>query len=68
MKIRICLLGILLCASLIRASYALEWKKPHEEADKKNLQEVLLVAQLQPRSAEDLYVLGLVCLNLHKDK
>lgn len=55
------LLGINLC-------YGLDWKKLHEEADRKNLPDVLSAVQAKPNSVDDLYVLGLVYLNLHKDK
>ncbi len=48
--------------------YGLEWKKLHEEADKESLPEALAAAQAKPGSVDDLYVLGLVYLNLHKDK
>ncbi len=49
-------------------SYALDWKKLHEKADIVNLPGALTGAIARPNSTDDLYVLGLVYLNLHKDK
>ncbi|MCK9604242.1 MAG: tetratricopeptide repeat protein [Candidatus Omnitrophica bacterium] len=48
--------------------FALDWKRLHEEADRKNLPEALLAAEKHPGSIAELYMLGLVYLNLHKDK
>lgn len=54
-----------LCSNL---SYALDWKKIHEEADKKDIGQALLRQQQNPRSEEALYLLGLVYLNAYKNK
>ena len=47
--------------------YALDWKGLHEEADKKEFSEAFSLAQENPQSVDDLYILGLIYLNLHKD-
>ena len=47
---------------------ALEWKSLHEEADEKNLKDALASLNRNPESLADLYILGLVYLNLHKNK
>ncbi|MFA4888919.1 MAG: hypothetical protein WC628_05030 [Candidatus Omnitrophota bacterium] len=44
--------------------YALDWISLHEKADKIGLSEA---AQSQPGSIDELYVLGLVYLNAHRD-
>jgi tetratricopeptide (TPR) repeat protein len=49
-------------------AYAFDWKDLHEKADKTNLQEALTHTQNTPGSIEGLYVLGLVYLNMHRDK
>ncbi|MFA5411356.1 MAG: TRAP transporter TatT component family protein [Candidatus Omnitrophota bacterium] len=49
-------------------SYALDWKSLHERADKINLSAALKEARARPESRDDLYILGLVYLNLHRDK
>lgn len=49
-------------------SYALDWKGLHEKADKVNLTQVLSEVNLNPRSIDNLYILGLAYINEHKDK
>jgi len=47
--------------------FALDWIKLHEEADNKNFAEAEKEVESNPSSIEAKYILGLVCLNLHKD-
>lgn len=54
--------------SFLNHSYAFDWKRIHEEADKKSLAEAKSFLGKNPDSVEDLYILGLVYLNIHKDK
>lgn len=58
---------IISCLFNLSASYALDWKSLHDKADKTTLQEALLATQKNSGSIENLYLLGLVYLNLHKD-
>lgn len=52
----------------INPSHALDWKPLHEKADTLTLSAAMAGVQARPDSIEDLYVLGLVNLNFHKDK
>ncbi len=52
--------------SLSAYCYAFDWKLLHEEADRTDLQYITNKAK-QDKSIENLYILGLVRLNLHKD-
>ncbi len=52
----------------INLSYGSDWKKLHEKADIVNLPDAITDVIARPGSTDDLYVLGLVYLNLHKDK
>lgn len=47
--------------------FPLDWQNLHEEADKKSLSETLSATERSSDSINDLYLLGLVYLNLHKD-
>ena len=47
--------------------YALDWKRFHEEADSKNVQDALTSIKKNPDSLNELYILGLVYLNSHND-
>jgi len=49
-------------------AFALEWKDLHERSDKLTLASALENVSKNPISTDDLYVLGLVCLNLHQDR
>ena len=53
---------------VINLSYGLDWQELHEKADNMNLPDALASVRARHDSIEDLYVLGLVYLNLHKDK
>lgn len=48
--------------------YGQPWKELHQQADKISLQQALADAQIKPDSEDELYVLELVYLALHKDK
>ncbi|MDD4899425.1 MAG: hypothetical protein PHT31_03860 [Candidatus Omnitrophica bacterium] len=48
--------------------FAAEWKELHEKADTLSLASALENVQRNPDSVDDLYILGLVYLNLHDDK
>lgn len=60
--------AVICCLFKLNLSYALDWKDLHDKADKRALADVLAAVQKNPDSIEDLYLLGLVYLNLHKDK
>ena len=65
---RLALLLVIYLFFGINLSYGLEWKKLHEKADNMNLSDALIDAKAKPNSIDDWYLLGLVYLNLHKDK
>ncbi|MFA5337772.1 MAG: tetratricopeptide repeat protein [Candidatus Omnitrophota bacterium] len=48
--------------------YAFEWRKVHEEADKKDIKQAKNIQQENPQSQEASYLLGLVYLNSYKNK
>jgi tetratricopeptide (TPR) repeat protein len=52
---------------LIDSGFAWDWKSLHEKADRQTLPEAQVAVKAGPDSVEDLYILGLVCLNLHRD-
>jgi tetratricopeptide (TPR) repeat protein len=66
-KILILGLVVFIC-SAFKSVYALDWKDLHEKADKKTLEEALTAAKVNPGFVDAQYVLGLVYLNMHKDK
>jgi len=68
MKKAILFFAGIFCLSAVSLAYALEWKQLHEEADKKDIKETQAALKNKPQSIDDMYVLGLVYLNLHKDK
>ncbi|MDD5595878.1 MAG: hypothetical protein PHY94_06525, partial [Candidatus Omnitrophica bacterium] len=49
-------------------AYALDWKGLHEKADNLTLVSALDNVSKNPASTENLYILGLVHLNLHQDR
>ena len=62
---------ILLSAALIfwgRPACAFDWKQLHERANNTSLADAQAATQKDPGSADNLYLLGLVCLNLHQDE
>lgn len=59
---------IIFCLLVLNFCYALDWKRLHEEADKRSLANALLAVGQRADSVNDLYILGLVYLNLHRDK
>lgn len=61
----IILLLFLSCDSKV---FALEWKSLHERADTISLEDAKKAFENNPQSINDLYVLGLVYLNRHRDK
>ena len=54
--------------SQLTCSFAMDYKALHERADTLDLDQALADAQANPGSVEDLYILGLVYLNKHKDR
>lgn len=48
--------------------YAMEWRLLHEKADAMTEAEALEYCAVQPSSLDRIYLLGLVYLNVHKDK
>jgi len=65
---KINLLLILFLFAWVNLSFALDWIKLHEEADKKSVAQAKSNSLVKPDSVDNLYVLGLVYLNVHKDK
>ncbi len=60
---------ILFCIFLIPdLSFALDWKTLHEAADKNDLLEAFGNVELNPQGIDDLYLSGLINLNLGNDK
>ncbi|MDD5129669.1 MAG: hypothetical protein PHS66_01255 [Candidatus Omnitrophica bacterium] len=49
-------------------SYAMDWQRLHDQADHLSLEDAQEKALENPQSAQEQYVLGLVCLNLHQDQ
>ncbi|UCD15393.1 MAG: hypothetical protein JSV34_06680 [Candidatus Omnitrophota bacterium] len=65
---KIVLLSIMFVMGTVNYIYALDYKRLHQEADDRNLAEAELAVERMPQSLEDLYILGLVYLNKHKDE
>jgi tetratricopeptide (TPR) repeat protein len=65
-------LFLLCCACFFFATsgpaYGLGWKKLHEKADRMSLDNALSAVAKNPDSVDELYVLALVYLNIHKDR
>jgi tetratricopeptide (TPR) repeat protein len=62
-------LFIVICFFLrVNLCFALDWKMLHEKADNMSLSDGQALVKEKAGSIEDLYVLGLVFLNLHRDK
>ncbi|MFH1457983.1 MAG: tetratricopeptide repeat protein [Candidatus Omnitrophota bacterium] len=59
---------LILCFCQVHLCFGLDWKALHEEADKKSLSDSPESVRQGQDSVGDLYVLGLVYLNAHKDK
>ena len=68
MRIKALFLLILFCLLIIDYGFCLDWKNLHEKADKISLADALNSVKSEPGSSDSLYILGLVYLNLHKDK
>lgn len=66
MKKLICFLAIFL--SSVSLCFGMDWKALHEKADKISFEDAFKAVLKTPGSIDDTYVLGLVYLNLHKDK
>ncbi len=62
------LLILVLCFFQARLCWGMDWKALHQQADKTGLPDSLETVRQKPDSYDDLYVLGLVYLNLHKDQ
>jgi tetratricopeptide (TPR) repeat protein len=65
-----CPRALILSAALFlwcQTACASEWKQLHERADKTSLDEAQAAVRENPFSTDDLYLLGLVCLNHHQD-
>jgi len=62
------LVVILIPFIYFNTAFAAGWKELHKEADALSLSSALENVQRNPDSIDDLYVLGLVYLNLHDDK
>ncbi|MDD2752326.1 MAG: hypothetical protein PHN59_04275 [Candidatus Omnitrophica bacterium] len=64
-KILLTILILFICSGRIFAS---DWKKLHETADSLTLPVALENVAKNPGSVNDLYILGLIYLNLHQDQ
>ena len=64
MRIRFVVLAMFL--SVCVQGYALDWKRLHEQADEVALSEAVALMESAPGSLENMYILALVYLNLHK--
>ncbi len=53
--------------ALAGKGYCLDWKALHEEADRTNLEAAQARLDKDPGSLDDLYLAGLIYLNLHRD-
>jgi tetratricopeptide (TPR) repeat protein len=62
------ILFLLFLFAFTSVSYATDWKSLHERADKTTLDQALQRAAASPGNPDDQYVLGLVYLNMHKDR
>jgi len=62
------LLFVIFCFNRATFCYGLNWRSLHEEADIRGLSGALAAVAQKPGSIDDLYILGLVYLNMHKDK
>ncbi|MCK9615370.1 MAG: hypothetical protein M0R48_07700, partial [Candidatus Omnitrophica bacterium] len=65
-KITVAALAIIFFA-FVNPCHALDWKKIHEEADKKDIKQAKSIQQENPQSQEAFYLLGLVYLNEYKN-
>jgi tetratricopeptide (TPR) repeat protein len=52
----------------MQSSYALDWIRIHEESDRTSLSDALEQISKEPESIDNIYLLALVYLNVHKDK
>lgn len=68
MKRIVFLLVVMIVLCCCGIAYAFDWRDLHEQADRTDLKSAEKSAKQNPSSVEDTYVLGLVYLNLHKDK
>ncbi|MDD5044698.1 MAG: TRAP transporter TatT component family protein [Candidatus Omnitrophica bacterium] len=57
-----------LCLFAANSCWAMDWIKLHERADKENINSALSAVRSDLGSIDNLYVLGLVYLNAHKDR
>jgi len=58
---------ILWTFGIVATSYSLDWKKLHDKSNDVSSEQALTNAEKNIKAVEDLYVLGLVYLNEHKD-
>mgnify|MGYP001171489175 CR=1 FL=1 len=65
--LKVLALTLIIFFSLQGRLFALDWIMLHEKADSQSLESALKACQLEPSSVENLYVLGLVYFNLHRD-
>jgi tetratricopeptide (TPR) repeat protein len=66
-KICLILLSVLFLGQ-IKIGYALDWKRVHEDADKKGLADAWYKLEKGLSSPEEAYLVGLLFLNQHKDQ
>ncbi|MFA4984180.1 MAG: tetratricopeptide repeat protein [Candidatus Omnitrophota bacterium] len=67
MKKALMLAPFLIITLWANSSCAMDWKKLHEAADKTMPSDAFMRVQANPTSVKDLYILGLIYLNQHKD-
>ncbi|MBM3244104.1 MAG: tetratricopeptide repeat protein [Candidatus Omnitrophica bacterium] len=68
MKLRVVVLFLIAFFCLTNTLFALNWITLHERADRESIDSASLGIKGQPASIDNLYVLGLVFFNLHKDE
>ncbi|MFA5101335.1 MAG: hypothetical protein WC547_10660, partial [Candidatus Omnitrophota bacterium] len=64
---RVILLICILCSAMCNSEcFALDWKTLHERSDKTDLRTAIARVDKAPDSLDDLYVLGLVYLDVYE--
>lgn len=61
-------LSVIFIFAVFSFSYGTDWKKLHEEADRLSLSEIQGIIKKSGETPENLYLMGLIYLNLHENK
>ncbi len=62
------LITLFISVNLSPGAFGFDWKPLHEKADSLSIKEVQEIVENNPEPVENLYLLGLVYLNAHKDQ